>query len=86
MSAQSARNHSPDFKAEVALAAIRGGKTLAELASEFGADPDQITAWRLLLQENAAAVFAGQLKPVPRALPNNPFGKHYAGKTLAERV
>ena len=40
------RNHSPAFKAKVALAAIKGEKTLAELAQQFDVHPNQITQWR----------------------------------------
>ncbi len=40
------RNHSPAFKAKVALAAIRGERTLAELAEQFDVHPNQITQWR----------------------------------------
>jgi transposase len=52
------RNHSPAFKAKVALAAIRGEKTLAELAEQFDVHPNQITQWRTLLLEGASSVFA----------------------------
>lgn len=40
------RNHTPVFKAKVALAAIKGGKTLAELAQQFDVHANQITQWR----------------------------------------
>jgi transposase len=51
------RNHSPAFKAKVALAAIKGEKTLAELAQQFDVHPNQITQWRSQLLEGAAGVF-----------------------------
>lgn len=51
------RNHAPGFKAKVALAAIRGDKTLAELAADFGVHPNQISDWKQQLQESAADVF-----------------------------
>jgi transposase-like protein len=45
------RNHSPAFKAKVALAAIKGERTLAELAQQFDVHPNQITQWRSQLLE-----------------------------------
>ena len=57
MSRRSRRNHSPAFKAKVALAAIRGEKTVSELAQLFDVHPNQITQWKSQLQEGAAAVF-----------------------------
>ena len=51
------RNHSPVFKAKVAVAAIKGEKTLAELAQQFDVHPNQITTWRSQLMEGAAGVF-----------------------------
>ena len=54
------RNHSPEFKAKVALAAARGDKTMSELASKFNLHPTQISQWKQELIENAAALFKGQ--------------------------
>ena len=51
------RNHSAEFKAKVALAAIRGEKTLIELSQQFDVHPNQITQWKAQLQEGAAGVF-----------------------------
>lgn len=51
------RKHSGAFKAKVALAAIAGDKTLAELAQQFEVHPNQITDWKRQLSERAADVF-----------------------------
>ena len=51
------RNHTPAFKAKVALAAIKGDRTLAQLAEQFDVHPNQITQWKIQLQEGAAEVF-----------------------------
>ena len=51
------RNHTPAFKAKVALAAIKGEKTLAELAQLFDVHPNQVTAWKGQLLDGAAGVF-----------------------------
>jgi len=53
------RNHGASFKAQVALAAVRGDKTLAELAEQFQVHPTQITEWKQQLQARAADVFGG---------------------------
>jgi transposase len=53
------RNHSAAFKAKVALAAVRGDKTLAELAKQFDVHPNQITDWKNQLVAQSAAVFDG---------------------------
>ena len=58
MSRRARRNHTPAFKAKVALAAIKGEKTLADLALQFDVHPNQITQWKTQLQENAVGVFA----------------------------
>ena len=57
MSRRPRRNHTPVFKAKVALAAIKGESTLADLAQQFDVHPNQITQWKLQLQEGAAGVF-----------------------------
>lgn len=51
------RNHTASFKAKVALAAVKGEKTLSELAQEFDVHPNQITKWKSQLLEGAAGVF-----------------------------
>ncbi len=53
------RTHTPAFKAQVALAALREDKTLADLAKQFALHPNQITEWRRQLLENAATAFGG---------------------------
>jgi transposase-like protein len=65
MTKRSRRTHSPAFKAKVALAAIKGEKTLAELAQQFDVHPNQITTWKSQLLEGAASVF-GQEKAEPK--------------------
>ena len=57
MTRRARRTHSPAFKAKVALAALKGEKTLAELAQQYDVHPNQITAWKAQLAEGAAGVF-----------------------------
>src|ERR1700758_4020493 len=57
MSRRARRNHTPAFKARVALAAIKGDRTLAELAEQFDVHPNQITSWKAQLEGGAANVF-----------------------------
>src|SRR5215831_17786276 len=51
------RNHTPAFKAKVALAAIKDDRTLAQLAEQFDVHPNQITSWKAQLEGGAADVF-----------------------------
>lgn len=53
------RNHSSVFKAKVALAAIRGEQTLAQLAERFDVHPNQINQWKNQLLERAEDAFDG---------------------------
>ena len=67
MTKRTRRKHSAEFKAKVALAAMAGDKTLAELAQRFEVQPNQITEWRRQLSEPSADVFgksAGSEPPV----------------------
>jgi transposase len=59
------RNHSPTFKAKVALAAIRGEQTLAELSQQFDVHANQIKQWKDQLLEGATGVFGDEAKAEP---------------------
>jgi len=56
------RNHLPGFKAKVALAAIKGDKTLAELADQFDLHQNQIQDWKKQLLDQADIVFGSNLE------------------------
>lgn len=51
------RNHSSAFKAKVAIAAIKGERTIAEIAEQFDIHPNQVTTWKAQLEGGAADVF-----------------------------
>jgi len=68
MTKRTRRNHSSDFKAKVALAAIKGDRTIAQLSDQFGVHVSQIAAWKEQLQAGAADVFG----PANGAAPSAP--------------
>ena len=70
MTKRTRRNHRPAFKAKMALAAVKGEKTLADLAQQFDVHPNQITTWRGQLMEGAAGVFGpdGHNEPAEPAI------------------
>ena len=57
MKKRARRNHTPTFKAKVALAALKNDRTIAQLAEQFDVHPNQITSWKDQLLEGAADVF-----------------------------
>ena len=65
MSRRARRNHSPTFKAKVALDAVRGEKTLAELAKLHDVHANQIVDWKNQLLTRAAGVFGSDTAAVP---------------------
>jgi len=68
MSRRARRNHSAAFKAKVALAAIKGDRTIAQLADQCDVHPNQITTWKGQLEGGAAEVF-GPGSGLTRATP-----------------
>jgi transposase len=63
------RTYTADFKAQVAMAAIKGDKTLAEIALEFAVHPDQVNRWKLQFSDNISQVFDNDddnLESVPK--------------------
>jgi len=63
MARRTRRNHTPAFKAQVALAALKSDKTLAELAQQYDIHPNQITDWKRQLTERAVQVFGDASSP-----------------------
>jgi transposase len=65
MTRRARRTHAPAFKVKVAIAAIRGDRTLSELAKQFDVHPNQITAWKAQLLDGAAEIFGGGASAEP---------------------
>jgi len=63
MSKRPRRNHSPVFKAKVALEALKGNQTIVEIAARYEVHPNQITEWKKQLLEHAGEVFSKDRKP-----------------------
>ena len=71
--ARKRKSHSAAFKAQVALAAVKGDKTVSELASLHGVHPTMIHTWKKQLVENAEEVFqAAPRRPAPSMRPCRP--------------
>lgn len=65
MSESKRKNFSGDFKAKVALEALRGIKTVNEIGQEFGVHPTQVGLWKKELQEQASSLFDARRGPKP---------------------
>jgi transposase len=78
------RGYSADFKAQVALAAIKGEKSHAEIGLEFAIHPNQVSLWKQQLLNNVSRVFDndnGRVESLPK-----PFDNRHAkiGQLMAE--
>jgi transposase len=67
MARRTRRNHTPAFKAKPALVAIKGEKTLPELAQQFDVHANQIKQWRDQILEGSIGVFGSEAKSEPQA-------------------
>ena len=64
--------HSPEFKAQVGLEALRGVKTINEIGQEFGVHPITVGQWKKEIQEQAKTLFEGKRGPKPIAVHREP--------------
>ena len=64
--------HTPEFKAKVGLEALRGAKTVNEIAQQYGVHPVQIGQWKKEIQEQARTLFEGKRGPKPVAAYQEP--------------
>lgn len=60
------QTYSPEFKAKVALAALRGEQTVNEIAQQHGVHPVQVSQWKKALLEQSASIFDGKRGPKPK--------------------
>ena len=67
MSRRPRRNHTPAFKAKVAIAAVKGERTIAQIAEQFDVHPNQVTTWKAQLEGGAADVFGAGGNTAPAA-------------------
>ena len=65
MTKRKRRNHSPSFKAKVAMAAVRGDRTIADLAQHYDVHPNQIADWKKRLTSGAERLFENGVSVVP---------------------
>ena len=68
MTRRTRRNHTPAFKAKVALAAVKGDATLAELSKRYDVHANQIATWKEQLVASAASAFGGEAKAAEPAV------------------
>ena len=64
--------HTPEFKAKLALEAMRGVKTINEIGQEYGVHPVQVGQWKKEIQEQAKTLFEGKRGPTPLAAHREP--------------
>jgi transposase-like protein len=60
--------HAPEFKAKVALEALRGVKTINEIGQEYGVHPITVGHWKKEVQEQAKTLFEGKRGPKPKSI------------------
>lgn len=66
------KNFTGAQKAKVALEAIKGQKTVAQIAQEYGVHPTQVSMWKKELLENAGSLFEGKRGPKPTNVQSDP--------------
>jgi transposase-like protein len=69
MTKRTRRNHSPDFKAKVAFAAMKDDRTITQMSDQYGVHVSQITAWKDQLQAGASNVFGPGVGSTPATPP-----------------